>query len=373
MFALFNTYRCSLEEPQGEVIPGGKCQSWFPDTCWGEVCKCNSCGETYCKRHYIGCKSSRLVGGHCCPDPCNTLNNQLNTRYCRGKLIKCPHCRNWFCNHHILANELSSSSMIKIWGGHFCEQYTTMNMGGLENIGRAAQIGQSFWAMFAPSPQFKDQVELGLCFYNWYHDLEFDLDASGTSKLEGAEDVLLDVLVEKPGQEAFPLKKGAELSADVMSIFGERLVPQDLNDMFRRATTKKTVLVSMNWAFCTEANYQKRLETLRVLAMDPLYEDFEFIIRNDQVGYDLKANYAADGHVFGSTKTDPKNSQKQWECWFCALTVATRGICITQRQADGKHIVSANTARELLAFKDMQETRGRCEPKEDFWYVLMRT
>jgi len=162
------------------------------------------------------------------------------------------------------------------------------------------------------------------------------------------------IRVSTDGAVDFPYR-GVEvsLSEEIVRIFGERLAPQDLEDMLRLSVKDKTVLVSMNWAFCSEAHFKQRIELLERLRDDSNLQGYYFVIRNDQDGYDLMRNYRDEGNdVFYDAKNDKDKKQNKWQAWFIALAVADYGICIYQTK-DGCGIVSENTAREFMAFEDV--------------------
>eukprot|EP00415_Alexandrium_ostenfeldii_P000173 UN0173 len=269
-------------------------------------------------------------------------------QHCVGELIRCSHCKDWYCDYHRHANQNIST----MHGGHVCKDFTRNDVGFLAELGRLRSFEQGLFngSSWAPPARFAKQVDEGVRLFGQFGEKTCPSQLS------------CGVVVSTDSRD-FPYRP-ADFEEKIMETFGSRLAPMDVEDMLRLSVDEKTVLVSMNWAFCNAENYRRRIKVFEQLRDDPTYNGCYFVIRNDQMGHDLMRNYRDEGSdVFYSAKGDKSQAQNKWQAWFIALAVVNFGVCISQAKGSQK-IVTENTCREFLAFQE----HARC--RRDFKFKM---
>ena len=88
---------------------------WTKGNCSGSIKQCNGCKSDYCNYHGVAVQACRAVGGHVCPNACDTT--AIYVQNCAGANFHCPGCAYRFCAYHIAP----VANIAQLVGGHVCK------------------------------------------------------------------------------------------------------------------------------------------------------------------------------------------------------------------------------------------------------------
>ena len=314
----------------------------------------------YCDYHQPGCKSTRAVGGHNCPNPCSTTNLPNFVMNCRGQLERCGHCNDYYCEYHFQANDRSDQA----FGGHVCPNITQATALGsaLAPIGSIIQtIPNKLFADRSLSQRLEVAKRLTATYGAEFNGNMVTRTGPHYPKL-GAQVQVGKTVTKAIAQSDFeidgigcgvPGSGPAWVANAFKQVLGERLLPDQLQFVFAAAEAGRPVwVISTNWRFLRAELASSWLRTLQQIAKDPDYRDAVFAAINDQTGLHI-GSYADEVDSMRS-KNDWSGKAEKWDSWFMAFGVCKGVIAITQNGC-----ASQNTLAEMVAAQTEQGTALR--------------